>query len=221
MIAHRHRVIVELSWFVRFFWFWHPVSCFMLHPNLANLESLGHLEALATTTKLCNSQKETPSHSMDSPIISRLFRQLFTHRPCQSIRPRASIPSRAHYARRQQIRCMASRKAVEPSGDRSESHWQQRMEGFPADMAQEYEKYPMVTADQLRGRRERPRRVKMLTRDFIEGIYFTQRLFLNLILWQIPYIIHHTGTFQSKSLFSHRANRSISMSFRMNRNSIV
>jgi hypothetical protein len=36
-------------------------------------------------------------------------------------------------------------------------------------MSEEYNKYPMVTANQLRGRRERPRRVKMLTRDFIEG----------------------------------------------------
>ncbi|RDL42537.1 Uncharacterized protein BP5553_02516 [Venustampulla echinocandica] len=35
-------------------------------------------------------------------------------------------------------------------------------------MSGEYEKYPMVTADQLKSRRERPRRVKMLTRDFIE-----------------------------------------------------
>lgn len=158
---------------------------------------------------------------MDSPIISRLFRQLFAHRPCNSIPPGASIPARAHYARRQQIRCMASRKAVEPSGDNSESHWQQRMEAFPADMAHEYEKYPMVTADQLRGRRERPRRVKMLTRDFIEGNYLPKRLILNLISSQILYTTHHTGTSRNKSLFSHRVNRSISMSSRTSRNSIV
>lgn len=39
------------------------------------------------------------------------------------------------------------------------------------DMSEEYSKYPMITSEQLRGRRERPRRVKMLTRDFIEGVF--------------------------------------------------
>jgi hypothetical protein len=48
------------------------------------------------------------------------------------------------------------------------------------DMSEEYKKYPMVTADQLRGRRERPRRVKMLTRDFIEGISISYIEPLNL-----------------------------------------
>ena len=51
-----------------------------------------------------------------------------------------------------------------------EGGWQQRLDGFSPDRTEEYEKYPMVTADQLRARRERPRRVKMLTRDFIEGV---------------------------------------------------
>ncbi|KAL1844638.1 hypothetical protein VTK73DRAFT_2126 [Phialemonium thermophilum] len=40
---------------------------------------------------------------------------------------------------------------------------------FIADMSEEYKKYPMVTAMDLRARKERPRRVKMLMRDFIEG----------------------------------------------------
>jgi hypothetical protein len=51
----------------------------------------------------------------------------------------------------------------------NESNWQQRTDGFPPNMSEEYGKYPMVTAKDLRGRKERPRRVKMLTRDFIEG----------------------------------------------------
>ena len=40
---------------------------------------------------------------------------------------------------------------------------------FPRDKANEFEKYPLVTAEMLSRRKERPRRVKMLMRDFIEG----------------------------------------------------
>jgi hypothetical protein len=53
------------------------------------------------------------------------------------------------------------------------------MDLFPQDMAEEYSKFPMVTADQLRERRERPRRVKMLTRDFIEGGFKNEATILN------------------------------------------
>jgi hypothetical protein len=53
---------------------------------------------------------------------------------------------------------------------RNESTWQQRTDILPHDMSEEYSKFPTVTADDLRGRRERPRRVKMLARDFIEGM---------------------------------------------------
>ena len=68
-----------------------------------------------------------------------------------------------------QVRGLADARWRAP--DESESHWQQRTDLFPQDMSEEYNRYPMVTADQLRGRRERPRRVKMLTRDFIEGLF--------------------------------------------------
>lgn len=57
---------------------------------------------------------------------------------------------------------------------KNESLWQQRTDLFPINMMEEFNKYPMVTADQLKGRRERPKRVKMLTRDFIEGIHRPQ-----------------------------------------------
>src|SRR5450755_81961 len=107
---------------------------------------------------------------MDSPIISRLFRQLFTHRPCQSLRSHSALPFRIQHARRTQVRCVSSRRDGGDDATRNESNWQQRTDIFQMDMSEEYKKYPMVTADQVRGRRERPRRVKMLTRDFIEGI---------------------------------------------------
>jgi hypothetical protein len=107
---------------------------------------------------------------MDSPLISRLFKQLFTHRVCQAVRPRLCPSPRLPSARRTQVRCYSRRNDQDADAPRNESHWQQRTDVFPQDMSAEYAKYPMVTADQLRGRRERPRRVKMLTRDFIEGL---------------------------------------------------
>jgi len=108
---------------------------------------------------------------MDSPIISRLFRQLFTHRPCHTLSSHSSLQFRTRSIRHIQLRCYAARarKTNDETTTRNESHWQQRSDIFSQDMLEEYNKYPMVTADQLRGRRERPRKVKMLTRDFIEG----------------------------------------------------
>jgi len=117
-----------------------------------------------------DSTSKCKHRSMDSPIISRLFRQLFTHRGCPSLRSHSALPFRIQRARHGQTRCVSSRRG--DGGEvtsRNKSNWQQRTDIFPLDMSEEYQKYPMVTVDQLRGRRERPRRVKMLTRDFIEG----------------------------------------------------
>ncbi|KAN0093620.1 DUF185 domain containing protein [Hyaloscypha variabilis] len=109
---------------------------------------------------------------MDSPIVTRLFRQLFSRRACQSLRSHSELPFRIQGARKHgQSRGLSSTSRRGDEADdarRNESQWQQRTDLFPLDMSEEYQKYPMVTADQLRGRRERPRRVKMLTRDFIE-----------------------------------------------------
>jgi len=50
-----------------------------------------------------------------------------------------------------------------------EANWQPRSDIFKQDMSEEFKKYPMVTVNELRNYKERPRRVKMLMRDFIEG----------------------------------------------------
>ncbi|KAI1123169.1 S-adenosyl-L-methionine-dependent methyltransferase [Nemania abortiva] len=131
---------------------------------------------------------------MDSPIVTQLFRQLFRHPACQSRRNLAttttttttnSLAAHLHHGRRarhsqqrqhqqlssQQRRTMATRDTVrgqKPGQKNNEANWQQRTEMFSLDMSEEYKKYPTVTAHDLRARRERPKRVKMLMRDFIE-----------------------------------------------------
>merc|ERR1711977_681318 len=112
---------------------------------------------------------------MDSPAINRLFRRLATHRFCQPPQYAATAVSTVSG---QQVRSRSStstpttyskpRAPERKPKTTSESSWQQRTDHFPLDKAEEFKRYPMVTADQLRGRRERPRRVKMLMRDFIE-----------------------------------------------------
>ncbi|KAI0383535.1 DUF185-domain-containing protein [Hypomontagnella monticulosa] len=117
---------------------------------------------------------------MDSPIVAKLFRRLFRHPACPSRRNLATLSSCLQYGRRiqrlhqlqhQQRRHMASRDTIRGAKkglSEKESHWQQRSEMFAVDMTDEYKAYPMVTANDLRSRRERPRKVKMLMRDFIE-----------------------------------------------------
>lgn len=43
------------------------------------------------------------------------------------------------------------------------------MDLFPKDVSAEMRDFPLVNSGDLRSRRERPRKVKMLARDFIEG----------------------------------------------------
>lgn len=104
---------------------------------------------------------------MDSPLLTHLFRQLFSQRASQCL-ARGARPALAA-ARAPQIQRRGKATRLGEGETSRESRWTPRKTAFPHERTEEFERYPMVTADMLRSRRERPRRVKMLLRDFIEG----------------------------------------------------
>jgi hypothetical protein len=109
---------------------------------------------------------------MDSPLANRIFRRLFAHDTCSRLR--SQCPSRSPSLPQCQPRTFSltahrareKKYGVKPTEQKS---WQPRSELTVDDKLSEFKRYPMVTADELREKRERPRRVKMLMRDFIEG----------------------------------------------------
>lgn len=99
---------------------------------------------------------------MDSPVLGQLFRQLFRHSACQSFRRYPSPVS-------QQTRSFLTRRtATKRKSQLDSAIWRKRGHD-PKNIDKEYESYPLVTAKDLRSRRERPREVKMLTREFVDG----------------------------------------------------
>ena len=103
---------------------------------------------------------------MESATVTRVFQQLFSHRTCSILRFHSVYHSKAVKERQYHKK---STEQIYDDGGQQESHWQQRSEFFPKNKSEEFESYPLVTADGLRSRKEPPRRVKMLMRDFIEG----------------------------------------------------
>ncbi len=108
---------------------------------------------------------------MDSALLAKLFQRLFSHQTCSRVRSHSTTTLRnGSYTDRKRQYHKISKDDELNDDNRRETHWQQRTDLFPEDKSREFKRYPMVTAVDLRGRKERPKRVKMLTRDFIDGI---------------------------------------------------
>lgn len=103
---------------------------------------------------------------MDSPLLTSVFRQLFRRRYCQ----RPSNVLRLAHPGRLDRRPFSTSPAPAEKAPAPDSHWQQRSATalFPPDKASEYSRYPLITSTDLLNRRSPPKRVKLLTRDFIE-----------------------------------------------------
>ncbi|ROV92847.1 hypothetical protein VPNG_09085 [Cytospora leucostoma] len=113
---------------------------------------------------------------MDSPIVTALFRQLFRHGhpACHARRNLTNLASALQHGRQLRQPRVHNSRAVSSGGrgalsaSEKERQWQQRNDAFPDERSEEFQRYPTVTSRDLRSYRERPRRVKMLMRDFIE-----------------------------------------------------
>lgn len=109
---------------------------------------------------------------MDSPVVTQLFRQLFRHPhpACLARRNLTNLATALHRGRqlRTGLRAFSSTRGAITKSEK-ERGWQKRTDVLPQAKFEEATRYPTVTARDLRNFKERPRRVRMLMRDFVEG----------------------------------------------------
>jgi hypothetical protein len=109
---------------------------------------------------------------MDTPFANSLFRSLFHHRPCVRAAHAPSFHNASRIIPRRTIFALRpDAKVAHAAGE-----WQQKSPFLQIDMTEEFKRYPMVTTLQLSKRRERPKRVKMLVRDYIDGGFSPPKL---------------------------------------------
>ncbi|KPI45152.1 NADH dehydrogenase-like protein [Cyphellophora attinorum] len=100
---------------------------------------------------------------MESPLATRIFRELFSRPARHCLHQQARLAALQGPGRRH-----ASALRHKEDDGSGRSNWQQRLDHFPPDITKELKQFPRVTAAQLRNRSQRPTRVKMYTREFID-----------------------------------------------------
>lgn len=149
-----------------------------LGPGLASAKILRRLERNSARNQLRLLHiltKAVHCFAMDSPVVTQIFRQLFRHPACQSTRSTSlrRLNATGHdrsLQQHQQRRSFLTKKGsyLKSTSTNDGTMWTKRGD-YPRDIDQQLRTFPLVTAKDLRNRRERPTRVKMLTREFIEG----------------------------------------------------
>lgn len=139
-----------------------------------SIEAVPRFRPTAPTANAHGLKRHAQKHTMDSPIVAQLFRQLFRHRPRGCLGYNAQLRSSTsrclRQTSRQTVRAYATRPSIDRGMKTNESRWQQRTNILPDDRRSEFAEYPYISIDELKLRTERPRRVKMLLRDFIDGM---------------------------------------------------
>lgn len=85
--------------------------------------------------------------------------------------PRANVRHAGSYSRLKDQSERRARGQIVSADDNVQLPWKPRKDLMPEEKQQAYEQYPLVTANDIRDKSRRPRRMKMLMRDFIEGTH--------------------------------------------------